>query len=740
MTATTDSASSDVVFISNAIPPLRDGTYLLSATQTIKEQDPGTFSAAATFVVSGERFTIVPTEIDSVFPPHLANGEFDGVLAHVVCNRRTLPWERQIDTPGSPVRHPDAPWLAVLVCDDATAPTLTPATAKDLVDKDAVIRMPESEVTGTGTLPPYVLSYGKALLGELEYGETPDDPCTVIDLPVATFSQIAPAAADLAFLAHIREVDVTSGADSGGTREQHAVVIANRVPAVGVARAFLVSLEGMSDYLPAGDGTPSTAIGSSITSVRLIVFRSWTFTVNDMDETLEKLLQGLNDDSTSSTLTLPVSGDAPTAAQVAAAMAAQAGGSVTAADATVLMRNALLMGYLPADHHLRHGGRTVSFYRGPLVPLGVPSGTSPPYYSGPDAANAYNPQTGMFDVSYGAAWQLGRLMALQSSGMANQLYEWKRAVTRQQAIAAEHALLAERLGVAPVFTHLMARRADAIADEPPPLPPDVVSWFGSLVTLQGVPFSYLVPDERMLPPESIRFFQIDDGWIDALVDGAFSIGRAGASGQTLEATHAPRVRRLARSAAGDKAANRMSIGAAPGAPVSGFVVRSQAVAGWPNLRVNGYRDTKAHDPVGIVRMTRLSEDTMLCLFNDVVAAVYLREPPEQLHHGVEGPAGGYHTTLRSVAGGPGDVAPGQQYTASPVVAKTPCDPSGTHPWACVPVRGDGRTIKVSETAAAVETRLTRDFGQSFPQGFTSAEFALELTKGVVEVEFTRCPA
>jgi hypothetical protein len=738
MTTTTDSTSNDIVFIANAIPPLRDGTYLLSATQTIKEQEPGTFSATATFVVSGERFTIAPTEIDSVFPPNLANGEFDGVLAHVVFNRRALPWERQVGTPGSKSQYPDAPWLAVLVCDDATAPALTPATAKDLVQQGAVITVQESTITGTGTLPATTLSYGKALLGELEYGETPDDPCTVINLPVEAFSQIAPAAADMDFLAHIREVDTTSGADSAVTSEQHAVVIANRVPASnGVARAFLVSLEGMSDYLPAADGTPSTAIGSSVTSVRLIVYRSWAFTVNDMDETLEKLLQGLNAGSAISTLMLPVIGDIPTPAQVAEAMAAQASGLVTAANAAILMRNALLMGYLPANHHLRHGGGTVSFYRGPFAPLDVPQAKSPPYYSGPDAANAYDPQTGTFDVSYGAAWQLGQLMALQSSGLANQLYQWKRTVTLRQAIAAEQALLMERLAGAPVFTHLMARRAEVVKDEPPPLPPEVVSWFGSLVTLRGIPFSYLVADERMLPPESIRFFRIDDGWIDALIDGAFSIGRASALGQTLEATHAPRVRQLARAAAGGKAANRMLADDAPGAPASGFLLRSQAVAGWPNLRVSGYRDAKARDPIGIVRIEQLSEDTMLCLFNDVVGSLYLREPPEQLHHGVEGPAGGYYTTLRSVTGGPGDVAPGQQYTTSPVVTKTPCDPEGTHPRTCVPVRGDGRTIKVSDTAAAVKARLASDFRQSFPQGFTSAEFALELTKGVVEVEFNQ---
>ena len=724
MTPARATAQQNVIFIQNAVPPLRDGTYLLSAGQTIEGLDPGTFEAKATFVVNGERFTINPTEIDSVFPPNLANGEFDGVLPHVVFNRRTLPWERRIDTPGSGTSYPDAPWLAVLVGDEKTAPGPHLVTAKDLVPLGTRITVQGSMATAFGTLPATTLSYGADLLSDLEYGETPDDPCLVIDLPVAMFSQLAPAAADLPYLAHIREVDTSDGADSATTSEQHAVVVANRVPAVpGVTRAYLVSLEGMADYLPGPDGTPSDAIGSAIEAVRLIVYQSWTFTVNDMDQTLEKLLEGLNAASPVTTLTLPITGDPPSPAQVTQAMDAQASGTVSAADARILMQNALLMGYVPVDHHLRQGGRTVSFYRGPLVPLAVPS-TVAPRYSGPDAANAYDPQTGMFDVSYGAAWQLGQLLALQSSGMANELYQWKHTVKRHQAIVAEQARLTERLAGAQVFPSVLARRAAAVSDERQALPGDVVSWFGNLVTLQGVPFSYLVPDERLLPPESMRFFRVDAGWIDALIDGAFSVGRATVSGQSLEAQYAPVVRRLARSAAGRRAANRMLADGASTDPLSGFLLRSAAVAGWPNLRVNGYRDPEATDPIGTVRLAQLSGDTLLCLFNDVVGSVYLREPPEQLHHGVQGAAGNYHTVLRSVTGGPPPFMAGQQYI-------------GTNAWTSIPVRADGRTILVSAAAAAIEARLIDDYQQEFPNGFTAAEFALELTKGVVEVEFTR---
>ena len=50
----------DVSFIQSATPPLRDGRYTLSATQTVPGQTPAEYPATATFVVSGERFTLSP--------------------------------------------------------------------------------------------------------------------------------------------------------------------------------------------------------------------------------------------------------------------------------------------------------------------------------------------------------------------------------------------------------------------------------------------------------------------------------------------------------------------------------------------------------------------------------------------------------------------------------------------------------------------------------------------------------
>jgi len=51
------------------------------------------------------------------------------------------------------------------------------------------------------------------------------------------------------------------------------------------------------------------------------------------------------------------------------------------------------------------------------------------------------------------------------------------------------------------------------------MPPYMESFLAHLRLLVGVPFNYLIADERLLPDESIRFFYIDRSWTDRLVDG-----------------------------------------------------------------------------------------------------------------------------------------------------------------------------------------------------------------------------
>ena len=70
-----------------------------------------------------------------------------------------------------------------------------------------------------------------------------------------------------------------------------------------------------------------------------------------------------------------------------------------------------------------------------------------PYLPSADAALRYNYETGLFDASYAAAWQLGRLLALQNTHFARTIYRYRneerqktKAGIRQTGLQKKYAL------------------------------------------------------------------------------------------------------------------------------------------------------------------------------------------------------------------------------------------------------------------------------------------------------------
>jgi hypothetical protein len=203
----------------------------------------------------------------------------------------------------------------------------------------------------------------------------------------------------------------------------------------------------------------------------------------------------------------------------------------------------------------------------------------------------------------------------------------------------------------------MVKPFQVAADQPEAeLPPYLESFLAHLRLLVGVPFEYLVPDPRMLPPESIRFFYLDRSWTDRLVDGALAVGKVGTREQAHHQAHAAAVsqrldttERIVRplQRGGAFTALRRDERPAPGDVVTGFLLRSAAVSGWPHMDVRAYSKiipemhaTRAFDPGGpkikplqlrTLRLERLSPGVMVALFQGEPALVVLEEP----HHGIQ---------------------------------------------------------------------------------------------------------
>lgn len=286
----------------------------------------------------------------------------------------------------------------------------------------------------------------------------------------------------------------------------------------------------------------------------------------------------------------------------------------------------LQQGYVPLPHHFRRGGKSVSWYRSPLL-AGKPGKQIPdeqfPVHTA-DELLRYDSTYGMFDASYAAAWELGRLLCLQNKRVSVSLYRWKRTHIRSLKAMEQQYL----------HPHLPFQ---ANASEKIVLPDHVETWLSEISLLKGLSFRYLVPDERMLPMESLRFFYLDPSWIASLVDGALSIGRVNTAYDT--AVHSQALTNTAAVGSSDA--------------ISGFLLRSTVVQGWPNLQVNAYdyqfqagSDAVEADKNGNIpadsnsslpclRMTRLADTVLLGLFRGEMNVLDIHESPETIHFGFD---------------------------------------------------------------------------------------------------------
>jgi hypothetical protein len=221
------------------------------------------------------------------------------------------------------------------------------------------------------------------------------------------------------------------------------------------------------------------------------------------------------------------------------------------------------------------------------------------------------------------------------------MQSWKpRDTLHAELVPGLAALLAAGASTAPdTRTLRAAARTPAGQAAPVPLPPQVVDWLAQLTLLYGVPVEYLVPDTRLLPVESMRFFFVDRNWLDRMVDGALSVGVHGTRDDVFnEAAYEEVHRQVDGRQLTLRPSLRGEAGKAdgtPGGPLTGLLMRSVIVSTWPGVEIH---PTRGGASVPIVRMDRLSPDVLFCLFDGIPDRVEMTEPGEGLHFGVGGVA------------------------------------------------------------------------------------------------------
>lgn len=451
-----------VTFIQHKMPGLEDGTFEIQVSQKLMKRtsddgddddddtriDDGEIENTYKFAVQGDRFALSngPGTLNSVFPANNASGEYSAVLAHAVLSNPAFPWTRSPKSTGPvtamdiPVDQDEPTWLAVLVFDEDDAQahpglTLTVQTGavRDLFPPNALT--PEMGETTLGDN--YSYFYGVNDIKGLEIGESLDDAIHYIDVPLELFVPVAPTLEDLKLTAHVREVSVENKPLAAGTTEpdnpigSFSIVVGTRLPQTKQqSHAVLVSLEGLSDFLP-GDEDGTAPSGSDVVmskSIRLAVMASWSFFATGTTEGFVDRLMAMNGRSDGNA-------DAPNTNL-----------RLDKPDATGPVKNALALGYVPMNHDLRGGGNTVSWYRGPLSPAKFPTSTLDTPVPSADNLTVFDPTLGMLDVSLGAAWTIGRLAALQDTSFSTSLYQWKRGLSASVVNEVERGLIGDLFG------------------------------------------------------------------------------------------------------------------------------------------------------------------------------------------------------------------------------------------------------------------------------------------------------
>lgn len=242
-------------------------------------------------------------------------------------------------------------------------------------------------------------------------------------------------------------------------------------------------------------------------------------------------------------------------------------------------------------------------------------------------------------------------------------------------------------------------------------PPEICRWLAGLCLLEDVPMQYFLPDSRMLPMNGIRFFYMDRMWLRALMDGAVSLGRVTELDRVMDrmmhkglgdsAAGAFRSRRQQRMHKNHRRLSDDSLKALDGeALLSGFLLRSELVRHWNGIEVKGYEADPAQggQRLEILRLEKLEDQVLLCIFDGRVERVELLEPAEALHFGTK--ANDRKIRIRKVRGS--DVGK--------VLGET-----------TVPVEAGGR-LNVQALVKELNEKLELPAGETV----TSAELALQL--------------
>ncbi|KAH7227157.1 uncharacterized protein BKA55DRAFT_584232 [Fusarium redolens] len=353
---------------------------------------------------------------------------------------------------------------------------------------------------------------------------------------------------------------------------------------------------------------------------------------------------------------------------------------------STVLADRLRMGYTISRWRTQTGEETSAFTRGPLVPLPTPAVPAPNTIQDCSFTSQdyqiLDSTTGMMDLSYSSAWQLGKLLAISDTTFSSALMRFRSLVrnasvnstmmqannmtaaadvvasvtstinnlktlatarpgiqgtpqrvrppsTRKAITSVGHAVAASTFQ-SDIEKSVSSNTAAGQDSSGTPVPYNgfnlqgpsnsdwviIHTWLADKLSLGGIPSQYLLPEPSFLPPESLRFFHIDDFWLDCLLDGALSVANHLDSDDDV-------VRRQIKTQFNSYLSTPVpDAGYKPQVPCYGFFIRSKVIKAMPDMKISvTWKNPDKRYPV--CRWTKWDDQTLMCL---------LDRQPQELDH------------------------------------------------------------------------------------------------------------